>query len=52
VSRAETENSTPLTSAHADTEGLARKIVLLEGDLMEECRARETSEREHRERFE
>jgi hypothetical protein len=40
-----------LTSACADTEGVAWKIALLEGELMEERQAREMSKREHRERF-
>jgi hypothetical protein len=51
VSRVEAENSTALVSARADAEGLARKILLLESELVEERRAWETSEREHQERF-
>jgi hypothetical protein len=52
VSRVETENSAALSFAHADAEGLARKIVLLEDELAEEHWAWETSDREHRECFE
>jgi hypothetical protein len=52
VSRAETENSTALTSICEDAEGLARKITLLEDEPVRERRARETSEREHRTCFE
>jgi hypothetical protein len=47
-SRVEAEHLIALASAHADAEGLARRIALLEGELAEESRARETSEREHR----
>jgi hypothetical protein len=47
----ETENSTALSSAHADAEGLVWKIVLLEDELVEEHQAGETSKREHQERF-
>jgi hypothetical protein len=52
VSLAEVENSIALSSARADTEDLLRKLILLEDKLAEECRVRETSEREHREYFE
>jgi hypothetical protein len=52
VSQAEAENSVALASTHADAEGLAWKIILFEGELVEERRAWETSEREHRERLE
>jgi hypothetical protein len=52
VSRVEAKNSTVLSSAHADADDLARKVILLEDELVEECQARETSEREHREHFE
>jgi hypothetical protein len=45
----EAENSTALTSAHDDTEGLVQKITLLESELMEERWDREVSKREHRE---
>jgi hypothetical protein len=51
VSRAEAENSTALSSARADAEGLKQKIVLLEDELAEERRVWQTPEREHRERF-
>jgi hypothetical protein len=44
VSRAKAENTTALASAHEDAEGLVRKITLLEGGLVEECRAQELSE--------
>jgi hypothetical protein len=46
-SRVEAEHSAALASAHADTEGLAQRITLLEGELVEECQAWEMSEREH-----
>jgi hypothetical protein len=36
VSRAESENSAVLASAHADAEGIAWKVVLLDGELVEE----------------
>jgi hypothetical protein len=36
-SRVEAEHSAALASAHADTEGLAQRITLLEGELAEEC---------------
>jgi hypothetical protein len=52
VSRAEVENSTVLSSAHADAEDLAWKFALLEDELAEEHRAREASKTEHRECFE
>jgi hypothetical protein len=52
VSQAEAENSAVLSSAHANAEDFAWKVILLEDELAEECRARETSEREHREHFE
>jgi hypothetical protein len=52
VSQAEVENSATLFSARVNTEDLARKVILLEDELVEERRAWETSEREHRERFE
>jgi hypothetical protein len=52
VSRVEAKNSTVLSSAHADADDLARKVILLEDELVEVCQARETSEREHREHFE
>jgi CYTH domain-containing protein len=51
VSRVEAENSVALASARDDAEGLVQKITLLESKLEEERRARETSEREHRECF-
>jgi hypothetical protein len=41
-----------LTSVHEGTEVLARKITLLEDELVREHRAQETSEREHRVCFE
>jgi hypothetical protein len=40
-----------LSSAHANAEDFAWKVILLEDELAE-CRARETSEREHRQHFE
>jgi hypothetical protein len=52
VSWAEVENSTALSSARADAVDLAWKVILPEDELVEERRARETSEREHREHFE
>jgi hypothetical protein len=52
VSRVGAENSTALTSACTDAEGLAQKIVLLEVELMVERWAWETSKRVHRESFE
>jgi hypothetical protein len=35
VSRVEAENTVPLASAHEDVEGRARKVTLLEGELLE-----------------
>jgi hypothetical protein len=52
VSRVEAENSTSLSSARADSEGLAQKIVLLEDELVGERRAWEASKRKHQEHFE
>jgi hypothetical protein len=52
VSRAKAENSTVLSSARADAEDYARKVILLKDELVEERQAMETSEREHREHFE
>jgi hypothetical protein len=52
MSRAEAENVTALASAHGDAEGLVRKIVVLEGELVTERQTWEVSEREHREQFE
>jgi hypothetical protein len=46
-SQAEAEQSTALASTRTDTKGLARRITLLEGELAEERRAGETSERKH-----
>jgi hypothetical protein len=51
VSWAEAKNSTALTSAHDNAEGLVQKITHLESELAEEHRVHETSEREHRECF-
>jgi hypothetical protein len=45
------ENATLLASTSEDSEGLARKIALLEDELAVELRAQEVSEREHREQF-
>jgi hypothetical protein len=36
VSRAESENSAVLAAARADAEGIAWKVVLLDGELVEE----------------
>jgi hypothetical protein len=46
VSRAEVENSAVLTSAHDDAKGIAKKIALLESELVEERQARKMSERD------
>jgi hypothetical protein len=46
MSRVEVENAMMLASAHEDAEGLVRKIVLLEGELVAEHQARDVSERE------
>jgi hypothetical protein len=51
VSRAEVENFAALASTHNNAEGHAQKITLLDSELTEERRARETSEREHQECF-
>jgi hypothetical protein len=51
VSRAEVENAMVLASAHEDAEGFARKIALLEEEVIAERQAREVFEREHREQF-
>jgi hypothetical protein len=51
VSRSKAENSIALASARADIEGLPQKIVLHEGKLVEDRRALEMFEREHREPF-
>jgi hypothetical protein len=47
----EVGNTAALTSACEDAKGFIRKIALLEGELAAEHRAREVSEREHREQF-
>jgi hypothetical protein len=52
VSKAEAENATVLASASKDTEGLARKVTLLEDELAAEHWAQEMSQREHRACFE
>jgi hypothetical protein len=52
VSRSRVENAMALASTREDTEGLARKIALLEDDLAAEHWAQEASEREHRAHFE
>jgi hypothetical protein len=40
------ENATTLASASEDTEGLVRNVALLEGELVEACRAQEAVEEE------
>jgi hypothetical protein len=52
VSRVEAENTVVLASAREDVEGFVRKIVLLEGELAAEHRAREAFERERQKQFE
>jgi 7-keto-8-aminopelargonate synthetase-like enzyme len=47
VSKAEAENATVLATASKDTEGLARKVTLLEDELAAEHWAQEMSQREH-----
>jgi hypothetical protein len=44
VSRVNVENTTALASVHEDTEGLVRKVSLLEGELSEACLSRELVE--------
>jgi hypothetical protein len=51
VSRADAENITTLASTHEDVVDFARKIALLEDELVAERRAWEVSEREHQEQF-
>jgi hypothetical protein len=46
LSGAEVENATALASAHKDAKGFARKVTLLVGELVAECRDWEVSERE------
>jgi hypothetical protein len=52
VSRVLTETATTLVSTREDAEGFARKIALLEDELVVERRAREVPERDYREQFE
>jgi hypothetical protein len=51
VSRVEAKNTTALASAREDAERFARKITLLEDELVAERQAQEVSERECREHF-
>jgi hypothetical protein len=51
VSQAEAENFAVLSSTRDDAEGLAKKIALLESELVEGRWAHEMSEREHRKCF-
>jgi hypothetical protein len=46
VSRVEAKNTMALASAHEDAEGFARKITLLEDELVAEHQAQEVFERE------
>jgi hypothetical protein len=48
----EAKNGTTLASTREAAECLARKIALLEDEFEAEHRAREVSEREHREQLE
>jgi hypothetical protein len=52
VSRVEVENAVTLASTREDADGFARKITLLEDELVMERQARVVSEREHQEQFE
>jgi hypothetical protein len=52
VSRVKVEIATVLASACEDAEGLARKVALLEDELVVEHRAWEMLEKEHRAHFE
>jgi hypothetical protein len=52
VSRADAENAIALASAREDVEGFARKIALLEDELIAERQALEVFERECGEQFE
>jgi hypothetical protein len=48
VSRVEAENATTFASACKDTEGLVRKIALLEGELVEQRRAQKLAKEKSR----